>query len=237
MWGHGPASADHGQASVQNQSRIPMARQHVYAHRPPARAPRKGSCKTARPGLRIFCFPTQRLLSTISMTMRNCLLQTVTAAAILVSPLKISAQGLSEAFRPTTWSSYIFVSSKMPASSLRQLAREASMSRSTLVLRGFDNDAKNLESSRQFIHEINSTCCKVAPAWLIHPKLYDTFKIKQTPTFVLTTTVDAPSPENFAAVAGDMSLANALKYIVQSSAHEETKNAAATLYKKTFSSP
>lgn len=170
------------------------------------------------------------------MIMRKYIFQALAFAAVFTTPLKISAQGLSDAFKPTTWSSYIFVSSKMPASSLRQLAREAALSRSTLVLRGFDNDTKNLEGSRQFIQEINHSCCKVAPAWLIHPKLYETFRVKQTPTFLLTTTVDSPSPENFITVAGDMSLANALKFFAQTSAHEETKKAAVTLYKKTYSS-
>jgi len=157
----------------------------------------------------------------------------VTALAVFAT-IQGQAQSLPDAFKPAVWSSYIFVSTKMPQDSLIQLAREASQSRSTLILRGFDSGTRNLESSRQFVAEINRVCCgKNPPAWSIHPKFFDTFKVKHTPSFVLTKS-DNPNFGDFALIAGDMNLANALKFIAQSSTREETRNAATALYKKSF---
>lgn len=158
----------------------------------------------------------------------------IATALAIVATTHVQAQSLPDAFKPAVWSSYIFVSTKMPQSSLIQLAREASQSRSTLILRGFDSDTRNLESSRQFVAEINRVCCgKNPPAWAIHPKFFDTFKVKHTPSFVLTKS-DTPNSDDFALISGDMNLANALKFIAQSSTREETRSAAAVLYKKSF---
>ncbi len=145
------------------------------------------------------------------------------------------AQSLAESFKPSTWATYVFVSTSMPKNSLMQLAREAALTKATLVLRGFDEKTGSLEGAKEFVAAINATCCgKNPPAWTIHPKLYETFGVKLTPAFVLAKGVN-PSARDFALVSGDVGLPNALKFFAQHSANLEVRSRASEIYTKSFS--
>lgn len=162
--------------------------------------------------------------------------KTATAIVALVTAFNMQAQSLSEAFKPTQWASYIFVSTSMPRSSVMQLAKEAAMSRSTLVLRGFDKKNQTMEGVQAYVNDINGNCCgKNPPSWVVHPKLYETFNVRIAPAFVLSKGQN-PSQSDFALISGDMSLGNALKFFAQGSANPEIRSKASEIYTKTFAS-
>jgi conjugal transfer pilus assembly protein TrbC len=162
--------------------------------------------------------------------------KTVITFFTLAASFATQAQSLGEAFKPTSWASYIFVSTSMPRSSVMQLAKEAAMSRSTLVLRGFDKKNQTMEGVQAYVNDINGNCCgKNPPSWVVHPKLYETFNVRVTPAFVLSKG-QSPSQSDFALISGDMSLGNALKFFAQGSANSEIRTKASEIYTKTFAS-
>lgn len=146
------------------------------------------------------------------------------------------AQSLADSFKPPIWASYVFVSSAMPRAAVLQLAKEASLTKSTLVLRGFDEKTGTLDGAKAYVADINANCCgKNPPSWTIHPKLYETFGIKFTPAFVLAKGIN-PSSNDFALVSGDIGLPNALKFFAQRSTNSEVRTKASEIYTKSFSS-
>jgi type-F conjugative transfer system pilin assembly protein TrbC len=123
----------------------------------------------------------------------------------------------------------------MPKTTVMQLAREASISKSTLVLRGFDDKSNSINGAREYVSEINGKCCgKTPPSWTIHPKLYEMFGVKSTPAFVLAKGIK-PSISDFVLISGDIGLPNALKFFSQNSANSEIRAKASEIYTKTFS--
>lgn len=135
---------------------------------------------------------------------------------LLLLSAQAFCQELVDAFRPAQWRTYIFVSTQMPRSSLVALAREASQAHAVLVLNGFGLKDPTLPATQKMIDEINNDCCQPRGAqWLIHPKLYDRYKVKATPTFVLALG-EGEGAGDFSRIAGDISLANALKYFQES---------------------
>lgn len=124
----------------------------------------------------------------------------------------------------------------MPRAVVLQLASEAAKTKSTLVLRGFDGRSPTLNGAKEYVADINANCCgKTPPSWTIHPKLYETFGVKSTPSFVLAKGVN-PSPTDFALVSGDIGLPNALKFFAQRSANSEVRTKASEIYTKSFAS-
>lgn len=143
-------------------------------------------------------------------------------------------QTLSESFRPPTWNLYIFISSNMPRIAVMQLARDAALSKATLILRGFDRGNPTMDGAQAYVNEINANCCgKNPPGWVVHPKLFEKFSIKKTPAFVLA---KEPSPElsNFVLVTGEMGLANALKFFAQESTNPEIRAVSTDIYMRSF---
>jgi conjugal transfer pilus assembly protein TrbC len=137
-------------------------------------------------------------------------------AILLLLSSQAFGQDLVEAFRPAQWRTYIFVSTQMPRSSLVALAREASQAHAVLVLNGFSFKAPTLQATQKLIDEINNDCCKPNGAqWLIHPKLFDRYKVKVAPAFVLALG-EGEGAGDFSRLTGDISLANALKYFQES---------------------
>lgn len=158
------------------------------------------------------------------------------ASCLALMACATNAQSLADSFRPPTWASYVFVSSAMPRATVLQLAKEASLTKSTLVLRGFDEKTGTLDGAKTYVADINANCCgKNPPSWTIHPKLYETFGIKFTPAFVLAKGI-TPSSNDFALVSGDIGLPNALKFFAQRSANSEVRTKASEIYTKSFAS-
>lgn len=153
--------------------------------------------------------------------------------ALLVSP-SLFAQPLMESFRDPQWSTYIFVSTKMPRSSLVDLAREATKAQALLVFNGFDDKYQNTASMQKLTSEINEACCgKNAAHWLIHPKLFERYNVKVAPAFVIAHGT-GNKPGDYSLVVGDMALANALKFFVQDSKIESIRNHAGDVYRSAF---
>jgi conjugal transfer pilus assembly protein TrbC len=160
---------------------------------------------------------------------------TLLAIIVAVSPLCARTQGLAESFKAQQWSGLVFVSTTMPRASLLEIAREASLTKSTIVLRGFDAQTGSLNGAHQFVHEVNATCCsKSPPGWIVHPKLFEQYNIKRVPAFVLTKGSD-PKNTDFSIVSGDISISNALKFMAQGSSNFELRKQAAEIYTKSFS--
>lgn len=144
------------------------------------------------------------------------------------------AQTLVESFRDPQWSTYIFVSSKMPRSSLIELAREATKAQALLVFNGFDDKEKNTASMQKLVAEINTACCgKNGAAWSIHPKLFERYNVKVAPAFVIAHGT-GNQPGDFSLVSGDMSLANALKFFAQDSKNNSIRTRAGDIYRSAF---
>lgn len=132
------------------------------------------------------------------------------------------------------WKTYIFVSSKMPRTSLVDLAAEASMANAVLILNGFEGRPGDMVGMQQFISEINNACCKShKPAWAIHPKLVDRYHVVAAPSFVVGYG-ELGTPNNYSLVAGDMTLANALKYMVKESKLDAVRKQADKVYAEAF---
>ena len=157
---------------------------------------------------------------------------TLVLTALMAPPL--FAQTLMETFRDPQWSTYIFVSSKMPRSSLIELAREASQANALLVFNGFDDKEKNTSSMQKLVTEINTACCgKNGAAWSIHPKLFERYNVKAAPAFVIAHGT-GNQPGDFSLVSGDMSLANALKFFAQDSKNTSIRARAGEIYRSAF---
>lgn len=145
------------------------------------------------------------------------------------------AQTLVDSFKPQVWGSYIFVSTTLPKVTLIQLAREAQASKSVLVFNGMGTKAKDLPNLQKLVAEVTSICCENKQvSWAIHPKLFDRYAVRVTPSFVLAKG-EGNDSDDFAIVSGDMSLAHALKFMAQGSKNQNIRGKAADLYTKTFS--
>jgi conjugal transfer pilus assembly protein TrbC len=71
------------------------------------------------------------------------------------------------------------------------------------------------------------------PAWSMDPALYHRFDVAVVPTFVLAAT-GATGEQSFSKVAGDMALANALKFFAQKSAIPPVRQQAVSIYQSTY---
>lgn len=133
-------------------------------------------------------------------------------------------------------SGYVFVSPSMPDASLIALARDARKAGMTLVLNGFFEDGRaGLDATRRKISAINSACCANAGAhWQVNPLLYQRYGIKATPAFVIAKGTGTGSSD-FSKVAGDMSVANALKFFGQESRVPDIRDKARDIYTRAFS--
>ena len=149
-----------------------------------------------------------------------------------VSP---QAQTMSQALQPPGWSTYVFVSTAMPRQNLVTLAMDAHKARATLVLRGgFAPRAGGLQELQRFILDINAQCCAgQSVSWVLDPRLFEHFGVRAAPTFVLArgTAQDAPS---YAAVSGDMELANALKWMAQNAQSPALRARASEAYRSAY---
>ncbi len=123
----------------------------------------------------------------------------------------------SRARVPATTTLHIFITLAMPAASLAALVDDAARSGATLVLRGLK------------AHSLRTTLAAVAPligtrqvAWTLDPEAFTRFDITHAPSFVLSYAAPpdrcsdprAP-PQDYVRIAGDVSLAYALRAIAQ----------------------
>lgn len=153
----------------------------------------------------------------------------------LISPFVTAAQMVESMKAKDPWRLYVFVSSSMPTQTVVSLAREASRTRATLVLRGFP-DSSTVNGAREYVEKINQACCdKKGPGWIVHPKLFESFAIKSVPAFVLTQT-ETPQQGVTSVVSGDMALANALKFFAQESRNPTIRTNASRIYENAFRS-
>lgn len=153
---------------------------------------------------------------------------------VALVPSMARTQALSQAFVQPTWQTFIFVSTTIPRSTLSELARQAAHAKATLVLNGFEPNARTLEATREFITRLNEECCARNPSsWVIHPKLFEAFNVQKTPAFVLAEGQTA-SKGTFVSVTGEMSLPNAYKFFAQNAGTDRLQKKAADIYTKTY---
>ncbi|MEY4565662.1 MAG: hypothetical protein RLY14_632 [Planctomycetota bacterium] len=149
--------------------------------------------------------------------------------------MQMNAQTLADSFKQQHWNGLAFVSTSMPRATLYEIAREAALTRSTMVLRGFDAKSESLGGAQQFVQQVNANCCgKNPPGWIVHPKLFEQYNVKKVPAFVLAKGAN-PSPSEFSIVSGDVTIANALKFMSQGSAHPEIRKRSSEIYTNSFS--
>lgn len=116
----------------------------------------------------------------------------------------------------------IFITLDMPRASLQLLTDQASRAGAVLVLRGLKS-----QSMRKTAAMVGELIGERKVAWVIDPKAFTRFAVRQAPTFVLTLN-DATgneaegscgsgcvTPAGFASVAGDVSLDYALEAIMR----------------------
>lgn len=170
----------------------------------------------------------------------------IVAAALAVSCEHSHAQELERSMRHP-WTLYVFVSTGMPHQTLVDLAREAGQAHAAVVFRGFLGGQFDITAEQRFVAQLNAECCDVhpavggagalnsaaVPAWSIDPALYRRFGVDVVPTFVLAAT-GTTGDKTFSKVAGDMALANALKYFAQKSAIAPIRQQAAAIYQSTY---
>lgn len=126
---------------------------------------------------------------------------------------------------------YVFVSSRLSDTTLIPLARDARQAGFTLVLNGFWGD---LASTRQRIAGINAACCtNNGPHWQINPLLFQRYKVTLVPSYVMAVG-PGDSPQDYSKVAGEMSMANALKFFGQQSRLPSVRRLASAAYNKAF---
>jgi len=126
---------------------------------------------------------------------------------------------------------YVFVSSKMSDTTLIALARDARGAGLTMVLNGFWGD---LDSTRRRVGEINRACCgQRGAAWQINPLLFQRYRITAVPAFVIAVG-PGDAAGDFSKVAGEMSVANALKFFGQRSALADVRKYASKAYVAAF---
>jgi len=126
---------------------------------------------------------------------------------------------------------FIFVGNQLPQQDLIELAAQARIAKMTMVLSGFvDQSSAGLEHTKIKISEINQDCCEAnGPGWIIYPQLFEKFKIKEVPTFVLSKRT-LNSQFDFAKVTGVMSVQNALKYIYAEAVNYQIKEDARSAF-------
>ncbi len=143
------------------------------------------------------------------------------------------AQALVAQFKTPDWHTYIFVTTKMSRTNLIALAREASRTKAILVFNGFEEEG-GIAALQKKIAEINTQCCdKREVSWVIHPKLFERYRVQSAPAFVLALAQEAsqtPRIEDFVMISGDMTLANALKFMAQESKVPTLKKRAGEVY-------
>lgn len=153
--------------------------------------------------------------------------------AFIIFATQASAQTLVDTLKPPVWHTYIFVTTKMPRANLMALAREASRTKAILVFNGFEEEG-GVAALQKKIAEINVFCCdKREVSWIIHPKLFERYRVKSAPAFVIAQEQEAsltPRMDDFVMVSGDMTLANALKFIAQESKVSAIKKRAGDVY-------
>lgn len=140
-----------------------------------------------------------------------------------------------------SWHTYVFVSTGMPRSRLVELAREASAADAVLVFRGFAQPAEggagapvSLQALQTLVAEVDASCCQAKkPAWTVDPKLFERYRITAAPSFCLAWG-EAGRVQDFSAIAGDMALGNALKFMAQQSALPGIRKRAAAIYQEAF---
>lgn len=156
-------------------------------------------------------------------------------ASLSVAYLQANAQTLFEETQPQQYSTYIFVSTKMPREALKSLARESIGTGASLVLNGlpYSSDSKlDIPRLQQWIAQMNHECCNKKPvAWLLHPPLFTKYKITEVPAFVIGRN-ESERPQDYSVVRGDMHLANAMKFIAQESKNRGLKFEAEKIYGK-----
>ncbi|WP_300646486.1 type-F conjugative transfer system pilin assembly protein TrbC [Paenalcaligenes sp.] len=119
----------------------------------------------------------------------------------------------------------IFVSFSMPERTLKNLSRQAYQYGATVVLRGFVDDS--LEKTKNLAKKVNEH----GAAWQIHPELFETFNVKNVPTFVMTSDVsgldsgcgggnECATNLGYTSISGDISLMAALDYFRRDSAFQ-----------------
>lgn len=163
----------------------------------------------------------------------NSLLRLTCLTSLAMASAFAQAQTLADGIRHP-WRLYVFVSTQMPRTSLISLAREAADSGVVLVLNGFGDKAADMGAAERFIREVNEQCCAgKRVTWQINPKLYESLQIRQAPTFVLMQPGSSDSFSNVR-VAGDMALANALKFFAQESKSGALRAEASRQYKLLF---
>lgn len=117
----------------------------------------------------------------------------------------------------------IFVSFSMPERVLKNLSRQAYQYGATVVLRGFTDDS--LEQTKNLARKAN----EYGAAWQIHPELFETFNVKNVPTFVMTSDMasldsgcgggnECATNLGYTSISGDISLMAALDYFRRDSA-------------------
>ena len=89
--------------------------------------------------------------------------------------------------KPAGLSAYIFVSSSLSEATLINLARDASKTGMTLVLNGdFTTGTGAREETRRRVAMIDEACCgRRSVSWMINPILFDRYKIRTVPAFVI----------------------------------------------------
>jgi len=113
----------------------------------------------------------------------------------------------------------IFASFTMPKESLKRLVRQANRVGASVVLNGFK--ANSLKATSQAINELGEQSGNV----IVNPKAFTKYKVKAVPTMVLASPANIDQvdnegcalPDNFVAVAGDVSLDYALDEIARRS--------------------
>jgi conjugal transfer pilus assembly protein TrbC len=115
----------------------------------------------------------------------------------------------------------IFVTLAMPKASLKLLARQASKTQATIVIRGLKD-----ESMKATLTAVQRIVGELPVDWQIDPPAFTRFSIKHAPTFVLTEqsasaieprgcTTNCDKTQTFVSVSGDVSLDYALTVIAR----------------------
>ncbi|VVE56501.1 hypothetical protein PAQ31011_05111 [Pandoraea aquatica] len=164
----------------------------------------------------------KKLLSLISLTL----------AVTGVNAQQADAPLLQSMTAP--WNTFIFISTDMPQQSVIALAREASLSRSVIVLTGFSGGDNTLTSTQAYVAQINNICCAKQPGrWIVDPVLTRRYQVKTAPSFVVARGSGEAASE-YSKVSGNISLAQALKYFAQDSKIQAARDYAKSVYTNTY---
>lgn len=154
--------------------------------------------------------------------------------ALLGVAAPLHAQNLFESMRSGAAEKpggYVFVSDRVTDTALIPLARDARAAGFTIVINGFWGD---LNATRQRVARINEACCgKNGAHWQINPVLFQRYQVTAVPSFVISVG-PGDAPADFSKVAGEMSVANALKFFTQQSRVPAVRNAAQAAYTRAF---